>query len=124
METAAGVNVSKAKRDYRSKAAREWRKLYKTREWQAVRLAQLSRQPLCESCQRQGRVTAATVVNHRIPHKGDRYLFFDQGNHESSCKPCHDGPTQAAEHRGYSAEKGADGWPVDPAHPLNTHDQR
>lgn len=111
--------MASVKPDIRSLEATEWRKLYNTKAWNRARLAQFSRQPLCEPCQRLDRTRAATVVNHKIPHKGDRALFFDPDNHESSCKPCHDGPTQSAERCGYSKETGADGWPVDPNHPAN-----
>lgn len=64
-------------------------------------------------------VVAATVANHKIPHKGDESLFFDRNNLESTCKTCHDGPIQSEERRGYSSEIGGDGWPVDPKHPSN-----
>jgi 5-methylcytosine-specific restriction protein A len=64
-------------------------------------------------------VVLATVVNHRKPHKGDRSLFFDAGNHESTCKPCHDGPIQSEERRGFARDIGADGWPTDPRHAAN-----
>jgi 5-methylcytosine-specific restriction protein A len=62
---------------------------------------------------------AATVVNHRKPHKGNWSLFIDATNHESTCKPCHDGPIQSEERRGFSREVGVDGWPTSPAHPAN-----
>ena len=54
-------------------------------------------QPLCERCLQVGRVTPATVANHRRPHRGDVALFFDRGNLESTCKACHDGPIQREE---------------------------
>lgn len=104
------------RRDARSAEALLWRGWYKRREWKLVRSAQLARQPLCEPCLKQGRVAAATVVNHRIPHKGDWALFIDPNNHESTCKPCHDGPIQSAERRGFSSAVGPDGFPVDPQH--------
>lgn len=64
-------------------------------------------------------MTAANVVHHKVPHRGDLALFFDPSNLEAVCKPCHDGPMQSDEARGFSRDVGPDGWPVDPAHPAN-----
>ena len=53
------------------------------------------------------RLRPATVVNHRVPHRGDHALFWDRGNWEGVCKPCHDGPIQRAEFRnGYRRRGG------------------
>ncbi len=101
--------------DRRSAAASAWRHLYSTREWRQLKKAQLQRQPLCEM-EHGARVEPATVVNHRIPHKGDRALFFDPANLQSLCKPHHDGPIQRTERRGVSTQVDARGYPVDPLH--------
>ena len=106
------------RREQRSEAAAKYRKLYKTKAWQQARLAQLAKQPLCEECLRHKRVVPATVVNHGTPHKGDWRRFIDPQNHQSVCKPCHDGVIQSAERRGYSVEVGVDGFPIDPKHPA------
>lgn len=108
------------KPDQRSAEARAYRKLYATPQWQAARKAQLSKQPLCERCQKQGRIVAASVVNHRTPHKGDWKLFIDPNNHESVCKPHHDGLIQREERNG-GGEIGnaADGRPLAADHPWN-----
>jgi 5-methylcytosine-specific restriction endonuclease McrA len=107
------------RREQRSDEAKAWRKLYDTPQWKAARAAQLAMQPLCEECLTQDRMTAATVVNHKIPHKGDRELFFRGSNHQSVCKPHHDGPIQRAERVGYSGAVDDGGWPTDPNHPSN-----
>jgi len=49
--------------------------------------------PLCASCERVAQVTAATVVDHIVPHRGDPGLFWDEANWQSMCKPCHDAKT-------------------------------
>lgn len=103
----------------RSAEATAYRALYKTAAWQRMRQYHLSQEPLCRFCAKQGRVTAATVVDHIKPHRGDRRLFFDQSNFQSLCAPCHDSVKQAEEKRGYSNEIGLDGRPVDPNHPAN-----
>lgn len=98
--------------DTRSAAAAEYRSLYKTAAWSRRRLAQLAAEPLCRMCARFGVVTPATVADHITPHRGDLDLFH--GPLQSLCAPCHDGPKQADDLRGYSIDIGPDGWPVDP----------
>jgi 5-methylcytosine-specific restriction protein A len=112
--------------DQRSPEAAKYRKLYNTARWRALRKAQLQIQPLCERCKAKGFIVAATVVNHRKPHKGDERLFCDPGNLQSVCQPCHDGPIQAEEVSGKQNESigcspqvDRDGWPIDPRHPAN-----
>ena len=63
--------------------------------WQRVRLSYLQRNPLCVACSQQGRVTAASVVDHITPHKGDKQLFWDSDNWQALCKPCHSRKTAA-----------------------------
>lgn len=59
------------------------------KRWQRFRKDFLSRNPLCAECARQGRVTAASVVDHIIPHRGDRETFWKSGNHQPLCVGCH-----------------------------------
>lgn len=67
-------------------------------KWQKAREAYLSKHPLCVYCEREGRVTAATVVDHKVPHRGDMKLFWDSDNNwQSLCKPCHDSVKQREE---------------------------
>lgn len=46
--------------------------------------------PLCLGCQAVGRVTPTEVVDHIIPHRGDRLLFVDPDNRQPSCAWHHD----------------------------------
>ena len=62
-----------------------------TAQWQRYRAMFLRANPLCVGCE--GRVTEATVVDHIIPHKGDRELFWAPTNHQALCKRCHDRKT-------------------------------
>lgn len=59
--------------------------LYNTKRWREMRLAQLRKQPLCERCLKEGRVTHARVADHVKPHNGDERLFFDANNLQSLC---------------------------------------
>jgi 5-methylcytosine-specific restriction protein A len=40
-------------------------------------------------CYEQKHVTPATCTDHIIPHKGDKYLFWDPLNRQSLCDACH-----------------------------------
>jgi hypothetical protein len=70
-------------------------------------------------CERAGKITAATVCDHIVPHRGDRILYFDADNLQSLCKLHHDGSKQLEEIKGFSTEAGLDGWPLDERHPAN-----
>jgi len=61
--------------------------------WQKVRKLFLTQHPLCIVCQFLGMVTAATVVDHIIPHKGNQELFWDESNWQPLCKFHHDQKT-------------------------------
>lgn len=62
-------------------------------KWREARKLFLRRNPLCAECLRQKRITAATVVDHIIPHRGDQRLFWDESNWQALCKECHDRKT-------------------------------
>lgn len=108
--------------DRRSAEAEEYRKLYKHPAWRARRLHQLADEPLCRTCATAGRVTAATVADHIIPHRGDPKLFFE-GELQSLCDAdpwrCHSRVKQRTEILGFSPAVGRDGFPVDPKHRSN-----
>ena len=66
-------------------------------KWQQARIGYLAKHPLCAMCERDGLVTAATVVDHITPHHGDMTLFWDANNWQPLCKPHHDGEKQREE---------------------------
>ena len=103
---------------YRSAKAIAYRRLYQTAQWRRLREAQLSAHPLCSFCLARGRTTEAKVVDHVIPHRGDRDLFFDPKNLDSVCAPCHDSLKAQVESKGYHAAFGLDGFPIDGRHPF------
>jgi len=61
--------------------------------WRIYRERYLKAHPLCVECLKRDETTAATVVDHITPHKGDRQLFWDPTNHQALCKPDHDRKT-------------------------------
>ena len=87
--------------------------------WQKARRTFLAKYPVCERCEREGTITAATVVNHRIPHKGDQKLFWDKHNWEPTCKRHHDSDIKREEMSGIVKGTARDGRPTDPQHPWN-----
>lgn len=60
-----------------------------TGRWDKARKTFLLSHPLCAECERNGRVTAATVVDHVVPHKGNQELFWDTSNWQPLCVECH-----------------------------------
>jgi hypothetical protein len=64
--------------------------------WQRYREQFLMQHPLCLYCEREGRTTAATVVDHIVPHQGQQSVFWALDNHQSLCAACHSG-TKAKE---------------------------
>jgi len=67
------------------------------KSWQRASKSHLKRNPLYEQCRREGKLTAATVVDHIRPHRGDKRLFWDASNWQSLCKTCHDRKTARGE---------------------------
>lgn len=91
-------------------ANRPWRHLYGAK-WRCYRLRFLAKNPLCKRCHELGRVSAATVVDHIQPHKGDVLLFWSPQNHQALCQPHHDGWKQVIENSPDAC--GNDGYPAD-----------
>ena len=66
-------------------------------KWRAARLAYLREHPLCVMCQANGHVTAATVVDHIVPHRGEQALFLRRSNWQSLCAMHHSRDKQREE---------------------------
>lgn len=86
---------------------------------------QLSEHPLCQCphCQEgKVRITAASIVDHIKPHRGDVGMFFDLANLQSMAKTCHDRFKQSQERGGvgFMGGCGPDGLPLNPAHHWNS----
>jgi 5-methylcytosine-specific restriction protein A len=75
--------------------------------WTKARASHLLRSPICRYCEVGAfgpkRVTAATVVDHLYPHRGERRLFWLTALWVSACEACHSGPKQSAERGGPAA---------------------
>lgn len=61
--------------------------------WQKARVQFLAAHPLCKRCLKAGQVTAATVVDHIVPHRGDWGLFWCVSNWQPLCETHHNRKT-------------------------------
>lgn len=91
----------------------KWSKFYQSREWNNLRQSQLIRQPLCERCLSNDKVTPATTVHHKnvfgsCPDEQQQwYWFLNSDNLMSLCNQCHN-HIHATNERGYVYH-----WPFD-----------
>jgi 5-methylcytosine-specific restriction protein A len=87
------------------------------RKLQALRSRLLRANPLCVLCQRDGRVSVATVLDHvvALTNGGD----YSDANMQGLCKPCHELKTR--QDLGQRVRYGCDasGAPLDPSHHWN-----
>lgn len=57
--------------------------------WEKVARLKVSNNPLCEQCEREGKLTPTRMVHHKIPVDIRPDLRLDPGNLESLCYSCH-----------------------------------
>lgn len=69
-------------------------------KWQQAREGYLAKHPLCVYCQAQDIIRPATIVDHKIPHRGDMKLFWDRDNWQGLCVPCHSSVKQREDNAG------------------------
>ena len=62
--------------------------------WRKARSAFLKRFPWCAWA---GCTAPATCVDHVIPHRGDKRLFWHRANWQPLCEPCHNSVKQRQE---------------------------
>lgn len=62
-------------------------------KWRKARERHLKQEPCCRICRANGVVTAADVVDHIVPHKGNKKLFWNSSNWQSLCTSCHNSKT-------------------------------
>lgn len=85
--------------------------LYNSARWKRIRKVQLASEPLCRMCAQQGKTTAARIVDHIEPHRGDPLRFYTS-ELQSLCKPCHDSHKQRLEKSGRVMGCDAQGNPI------------
>ena len=82
----------------------------------------LKANPFCKFCveDRVAVVARATVLDHKVPHRGNIKLFLDPSNFQGLCATHHSGSKQREEVSGMSQACSVDGRPLDPRHPWNS----
>lgn len=88
-------------------------------KWQKAREGFLRKHPLCADHIKRGHVVEATVVDHIVPHRRNKELFWDSSNWQPLCKQCHDSHKKRLEMSGIDAGCGVDGVPMDSNHHWN-----
>jgi 5-methylcytosine-specific restriction enzyme A len=57
-----------------------------------------ARTPVMSDCYDRGVITPAFAVDHVVPHRGNRTLFWDeQNNWQALCHSCHSKKTNAGQ---------------------------
>ncbi len=84
--------------------------------WRKARAGYLAKHPFCVFCYQRGQRVMASHVDHIVPHKGDKSLFWDKTNWQSLCQGCHNGAKQSSEHTGLVRGCDSTGQPLDPNH--------
>ena len=59
------------------------------REWEKARASFLRQHPYCARCG-----ARATLVDHKIPHRGAPAIFWAKSRWQPLCPPCHSGAKQ------------------------------
>ncbi len=83
----------KKEEQHYNKNCRPNKRLYSSANWKRLRINYLQSHPLCVICYSRGKIVEAKIVDHVVPHKGDKRLFFDTSNLQALCKRCHDTKT-------------------------------
>ena len=66
---------------------------YQHRAWRRIRAIQLRRAPLCENCQKQGKLSPANTCDHIDP-TWESWEDFIKGPFQSLCPECHKDKTE------------------------------
>lgn len=62
--------------------------------WRSSRDRFLKANPLCLYCLKEDRMIKASVVDHVVPHRGDKILFWDETNWQALCEHHHNKKTR------------------------------
>jgi 5-methylcytosine-specific restriction endonuclease McrA len=96
---AGNLSRQEANRTYDARRGSARERGYTSR-WDKAAKGHLASSPLCRYCALVDQTTAAELVDHLYPHKGDQVLFWNSRYWISSCRPCHDTFKQRTERLG------------------------
>src|SRR5579864_4331363 len=106
------IGASSRLQERRSAEALVYHSWYNTARWRRRRAEQLRAEPFCAMClSYSGVFQAATVADHREPHRGDPVKFWT-GELQSLCKPHHDRDKKLIEAGRPLLGCDDDGWPI------------
>jgi 5-methylcytosine-specific restriction enzyme A len=77
--------------DFNNRASRQ--SFYTTQEWKNLREYVLSKEPFCRECSKNGRLKAATIVDHIIDIADAPELRLIETNLQPLCETCHNRKT-------------------------------
>ena len=97
-----GEPVKTARQEYDDRRGSARSRGYDAR-WERESKAFLRAHPLCAYCELDGIVTAAALVDHLYPHRGDKAMFWEKRWWVPACKRCHDGFKKQIEMAGRAA---------------------
>ena len=88
------INLTKKRRN---PTVNKWQfqSIYNTRRWKQLRAAKVAENPLCEECEKAGRVRVTDEVHHIVPLDFSMNRFqleviaYDWDNLMSLCVECH-----------------------------------
>ena len=95
--------------------------VYNSCAWKRLRRRKLATAPLCELCERAGRLAPAVAVDHIVAITQGGPAFPELSGLMSLCIRCHNAKTRHVEQLGQPhiiKGAGLDGLPVDPSHPF------
>lgn len=93
-------SMNEVQRSRQRDATQPWRAWYKTARWQKLRWSVLVRDLFTCQMTGCGRIepdTSKLVADHKVAHRGDERLFWDEQNLQCLCKDCHDRLKQSEE---------------------------
>lgn len=73
---------------------------YGTREWKLLRGEKLKANPLCEPCEKRGRLVRANTVDHNVSIRRGGEAFPPLSGLTSMCPSCHNAKTSAVDRAG------------------------
>lgn len=90
-----------------------------TNKWDKAAKAYLASHPWCALCEKAGKRTEATCVDHIEPHKQDMRKFWNSQNWQPLCDSCHSAKTRSEMTGSAIGGCDANGIPIDPGHLWN-----
>jgi len=95
------LRVERKDRSRHRYSTQPWMAWYRSKRWSDLRMRVFNRDGF--TCQHPGcgylgvHKTSSLIAHHKIPHKGNVELFWNENMIETVCKPCHDGVIQSIE---------------------------